>query len=80
MREVPTYREYSFTRSPHHSLRGFKPVGLATPVNGRQDFFLTIEVKTGARNQIVGLKAAFYSAEELGVDTDKILVWTQWGF
>jgi hypothetical protein len=29
VREVPTYREYYFTRRPHHPLCGYKPVGLS---------------------------------------------------
>jgi len=30
--------------------------------------------------QSVGLKAAFYDADEHAVDTNKVMLWTQWGF
>jgi len=37
-------------------------------------------VRTLPWKQTVGLKGAFYEADELAVDTHKVMLWTQWGF
>ena len=39
-----------------------------------------LAVRTLPWKQTIGLKGAFYDADELGVDTNKMMLWTQWGF
>lgn len=54
-----------------------------TADTGPQDYGSELDLQalwTLPWKQTVGLKGALYDADDLGVDTDKVMLWTQWGF